>query len=141
MTRDRAWLGQIFIGDEGGFDVIMRALDHYGRRLRHVLGSPEIAGAAAMLGSILQSESARTARRLGPIADRLRAGLTDASVLAGLEGDVDTIERAMACYRSDCRKAAGGAHPYYAGLVEGNAHYMQDLAVLDDCIRKLRMYG
>ena len=137
----KVWLGSIFIKEEGGFDIIMRALNHYNRRLHRISGSPEIAG-AAMLGSVLQSESVKTASRLRPIADRMRAGLAgDATALAALEDDIEMIEKAMVCYGSDARKAAEGAHPYYAALVEGNAHHRDDVRILDDCIRRLKRYG
>ena len=136
-----AWLGSIFIRDEGGFEIVMRALNHYNRRLRRISESPEVAGAGAMFGSILQSESMKVAPRLKAVADRLRAGLADPSALAELEGDVGLMEKAMVCYGSDCRKAAAGAHAYYAGLVEGNPHYRDDAGILDDCIRRLKGYG
>ncbi len=138
---EKVWIGSIFIKDEGGFEIIMRALNHYNRRLRRISESPEIADAGAALGSILQSESMRTAPLLRPIADRLRAGLSDASALAALEGDMEIIERAMVCYRSDSQKAVDGAHKYYTRLAEGNEHYRQDLSILDDCIRRMKKYG
>jgi len=137
---EKTWVGSIFIKDEGGFDIIMRALNHYNRRLHRISESPEIADAGAMFGSILQSESARTAPRLKPVADRLRAGLADASSLAALEDDVEIMERAMICYKSDAQKAADNVHEYYAKLVEGNEHYRGDIGALDGCIRKLKRY-
>lgn len=137
----KVWLGPIFIRDEGGFEIIMRALNHYNRRLRRISDSPELAGAGATLGSVLQSESMRVAPRLKSIANRLRAGLTDPSELAALERDVEIIEKAMICYGSDSRRAADGVHEYYAGLVEGNEHYRRDMQTLDSSIARLKRYG
>jgi len=137
----KVWLGQIFIRDEGGFELIMRALNHYNRRLRRISDSPELAGAGAALGSVLQSESARVAPRLKSIANRLRAGLTDPSELAALERDIEIIEKAMVCYRSDSQRAADGLHGYYAALVEGNEHYRRDMSVLDSSVERLKRYG
>ena len=138
---EKVWLGSIFIKDEGGFDIIMRALNHYNRRLHRISESPEIADAGAMFGSILQSESMKTAPKLKPIADRLRAGLADASALAALEDDVEIIEKAMICYKSDAQKALDSVHEYYTKLVEGNEHFQNDIAVLDNCIQKLKQYN
>ncbi len=137
---EKVWVGSIFIKDEGGFDIIMRALNHYNRRLHRISDSPEIAGAGAMFASILQSESVRTAPRLRPIADRLRAGLADASALAALEDDIEIIEKAMVCYRSDSQKAIENVDGYYTGLAEGNKYYRQDVKILDDCIARLKRY-
>lgn len=135
---DTAWTGSIFIRDEGGFELIMRALNHYNRRLRRISASPEIAGAGAMFGSVLGAEAARTVPLLGPIAGRLRAGLADPAALAAVEGDIGIIEKAMVCYKADAAKAADGAHAYYAGLVEGNAHYRGDVDAIDGAIARLK---
>lgn len=138
---DRAWTGSIFLRDEGGFELVMRALNHYNRRLRRISASPEIAGAGAMFGSVLDAEAARTAPQLGAVAARLRAGLADPKALAAVEGDIGVIEKAMTCYRSDAAKAsADGAHAYYAKLVEGNVHYREDAAAIDGALAKLKGY-
>lgn len=138
---DGVWTGPIFLADEGGFDIVMRALNHYNRRLRHISDSPEVSGAGAMFGSILQSEAMKVAPRLKPIAERLRAGLLDISALAALEDDLDVLEKAMTCYGSDAQKASENAHEYYAKLVEGNAHYRDDVKILEGCIARLKRYG
>ena len=36
----QTWIGSIFIKDEGGFEIIMRALNHYNRRLHHISEDP-----------------------------------------------------------------------------------------------------
>ncbi len=138
---DRIWTGSIFIADEGGFDIIMRALNHYNRRLRRISQSPEISEAGAMFGSILESEAGKTIPKLKPIADRLRAGLGDMSKLAALKDDVKIIEKAMTCYKSDAQKAADDVHEYYSSLVEGNAHYRDDIRIMDGCISRLKQYS
>ena len=102
------WTGGLFVRHEGGFEVVMRALNHYNRRLRRISESPELGSAGAMLASVLQSESAKTAPKLKELAARMRASLTDDAALASLENDLDLAGRAMSCYASDLRRAAAG---------------------------------
>lgn len=102
------WTGGLFVRHEGGFELVMRALNHYNRRLRRISESPELGSAGAVLASVLQSESAKTAPKLKELAGRMRASLTDDAALASLEGDLDLVGRAMSCYASDLRRAAAG---------------------------------
>ena len=137
---DKTWIGSIFIRDEGGFEIIMRALNHYNRRLHRITRTPEIADAGATLGSILQSESIRTASRLKPIANRLREGLADPAVLATLHDDMETVKKAMLCYKADCQKAADGIS-YYTDMLKDNTHVQEDMAVVDAAIGRLEEYS
>ena len=102
------WTGGLFVRHEGGFEMVMRALNHYNRRLRRISESPELGSAGAMLASVLQSESAKTAPKLKELAARMRASLTDDAALASLENDLDLVGRAMSCYASDLRRATAG---------------------------------
>lgn len=132
-----AWLGGLFIRHEGGFEVLMRALNHYNRRLRRISESPEVAAAGAMFASVLQSESARTAPQLKDLAARLRASLTDDGRLASLEGDVDLAVRAMSCYASDLRRAASGDR--FCSSLVGEAR--DEPGAVESAMARLREYA
>lgn len=137
---DKVWLGSIFIKNEGGFDIIMRAMNHYNRRLHRISASPEIADAGAMFGSVLESQSAKIMPQLKIIADRLRAGLCDESVLAEVRDDIEIIEKALICYKSDITKHNNGVHQYYTDLLKGNNHADTDVDLIDTCIQRLKDY-
>ena len=51
------WLGGIFLKNEGGYEIVLRSLAHYKKRLRSIGESPELKEAAAMFAPILQSQA------------------------------------------------------------------------------------
>ena len=51
------WMGGIFLKDEGGYEIVLRSLAHYKKRLRSIGESPELKEAAAMFAPILQSQA------------------------------------------------------------------------------------
>ena len=130
------WIGGLFVRHEGGFELLMRALNHYNRRLRRISESPELGSAGAMLASVLESESAKTAPKLKELAARLRASLTDGEALASLEGDLDLAGRALSCYASDLRRAASGDR-FCASLLRGDA---DEPGAVDLAAERLQQY-
>ena len=50
---EKIWLGGIYLKDEGGYEIILRSLIHYKKRLMTIDKSPEIKDSAAMFGGIL----------------------------------------------------------------------------------------
>ena len=136
--KTSVWTGSIFIKEEGGFFIILRALNHYNRRLGRIGESPEIGEAGAVFGSILQAEAGRVIPQLRPLANKMRAALTDPAVLASLEKDIPLMEKAMTCYRSDGRKALERLHPFYAVLAAGDEKLEKDLPVIEEAVRRLR---
>lgn len=138
--NDKIWIGSIFLKNEGGFEVVMRALNHYNRRLHRISQSPEVGDAGAMFGSILQAESAKVIPQLKPIANRLRGGLCDDAVLADIQQDLPIIQKALVCYKADIQKASRDVHRYYTQLVQDNKHAKDDLEIIDDAIKKINGY-
>ena len=131
------WLGGLFVRHEGGFEIIMRALNHYNRRLRRISESPELDSAGAMFASVLQSESAKTAPQLKALAARMRASLTDDDALDSLQESIELASRAASCYASDLRRAASGDE-FCASLLRGDP---DDPAAVESAIGRLREYG
>lgn len=130
------WTGGLFVRHEGGFELVMRALNHYNRRLRRISESPELGSAGAMLGSVLRAESEKTAPRLKELAARMRASLTDDGALASLEKDLELVGRAMSCYSSDLRRAASG-DAFCASLLGGCPDEPEEV---DSAMGRLRAY-
>ena len=52
---DKIWLGGIYLKEEGGYEIILRSLIHYKKRLMTVDKSPEIKDSAAMFGGIFKA--------------------------------------------------------------------------------------
>ena len=54
---DKIWLGGIFLKNEGGYEIVLKSLSHYKKRLQTIGNSPELKEAAAMFAPILQSQA------------------------------------------------------------------------------------
>lgn len=118
---DGVWLGSIYIKDEGGYEIVLRALRHYARRLATIGSSPEISGGGAGSGAfaqIISHEASRTGPRVVDLARRLPALLAEPGGPARLEADIPLIKRALESYRADLAKAADpSADEYYRRLI------------------------
>ena len=51
------WMGGIFLKDEGGYEIVLKSLVHYKKRLQTIHASPELKEAAAMFAPVLQSQA------------------------------------------------------------------------------------
>ena len=60
---EKIWLGGIYLKEEGGYDIILRSLNHYKKRLMTVDKSPEIKDSAAMFGGILKQAAMKRSVR------------------------------------------------------------------------------
>ena len=50
-------MGGIFLKDEGGYEIVLKSLVHYKKRLQTIHASPELKEAAAMFAPVLQSQA------------------------------------------------------------------------------------
>ena len=45
------WMGGIFLKDEGGYEIVLKSLVHYKKRLQTIHASPELKEAAATIAT------------------------------------------------------------------------------------------
>jgi hypothetical protein len=74
---DKIWLGGIYLKEEGGYEIILRSLIHYKKRLMTVDKSPEIKDSAAMFGGILRQAAMKTIPKIDEITQKIRHSLSD----------------------------------------------------------------
>ncbi len=110
-----AWTGSIFLRDEGGYAVVLRALRHYRRRLAGIGASPEVKG-APVFGRVVVDAASRAGPRADDLLGRLPRCLADPEETRSLEEFVPLMRSALAAYASSLSKAAAG-EGYYAGLL------------------------
>ena len=51
---EKFWVGGIYLKEEGGYEIILKSLAHYEKRLKTIHASPEVKEAAAMFAPVLQ---------------------------------------------------------------------------------------
>ena len=61
---EKAWVGAIYLKDEGGYQIVLKSLHHYKKRLRTLQNSPELKNAAAMFGPVLVQQAAKTVPKI-----------------------------------------------------------------------------
>ena len=52
---EKMWLGGIYFKDEGGYEIVLKSLNHYKNRLKTLNDSPELKEAAAMFAPRFES--------------------------------------------------------------------------------------
>lgn len=138
------WLGSIYVKDEGGYAVVLRALRHYARRLASIGASPELSGGGGAFAQIISHEASRTGPLVVDLVKRLPALLAEDGGAGRLEPDVPLIKRALESYRADLARAADpAADQYYRGLV-ARASPQPDAdepARVEAALRRIGQYG
>jgi len=133
----QVWLGGIYLKDEGGYEIILRALNHYKKRLRTIGSSPEMAG-APMFGQIVQHEAAKALAFTDEVIDKIRKGLENSDLLKEIQKDIPIIEKALACYKSDIGKAKRGEDEFYSKLVSDAQIAASDFTNVENALERLR---
>ena len=110
------WLGSIFLKEDGGYEVVLRALHHYKKRLSKINSSPELSE-APMFIQIVQQEAAKTIPEIASIINEVNEALKNPELLPNLQKYVPTIIKALNSFESDLHKALEHKHQYYLELI------------------------
>jgi len=137
---DKIWIGGIYLKDEGGYEIILRSLTHYKKRLRTVDKSPEIKDSAAMFGGILIQAAMKAMPEVDEIIQKIRQSLFDDQMINSLNENIPTLEKALLSYESDIHKAQNTGHEYYLKLVDDLTLAKQDLELIKIAKSKINQY-
>lgn len=120
---DRVWIGGIYLKDEGGYEVVLRALRYYLKLLKGISEAPATSGSPT-LARLLQQEADRVGPAVLRAGQNLKSGLADPETLAAVQNNVQHIQKALDSYRAGVREALGGS-VYHKELV-GKGHLTED---------------
>ena len=123
----KIWLGGIYLKDEGGYEIILRSLTHYKKRLMTVDKSPEIKDSAAMFGGILKQAAMKTIPKIDKIIEKIQESLPHAQLVNTLNENIPMLEKALTSYETDIQKAQDTGHEYYLNLIGDLASVKGDL--------------
>ena len=113
----KIWLGGIYLKDEGGYEIILRSLIHYKKRLRTIDKSPEIKDSAAMFGGILIQAAMKTIPKIDEIIEKIQKSLPHSQLVNTLNENIPFLEKALVSYETDIQKAQDTGHEYYLNLI------------------------
>lgn len=135
---DPVWLGGIFLRDEGGYKIVIKALNHYKKRLKTLGQSPELQNSAAMFASVLHQEATKTVPKIDKTIEDIHNSLSNPEQLQSLQSKVSFLEKALSCYQSDIQKAQDTGNKYFLMLVGDLAAASNDVKPLKAAKSKLR---
>ena len=134
------WIGGIYLKEEGGYEIILRALYHYRKRLKSIGRSPELTN-APMFAQIVLQEANKTGPLIDPAISKIKNALVHPETLSDLHADISLYERALVCYHSDIQKAANGTDEFYSKLISDNAMAMTDYPNIKLALEKIKQFS
>lgn len=137
---EKVWLGGIYLKDEGGYEIILRSLLHYKKRLMTVDKSPEIKDSAAMFGSILKQAAIKTMPKINEIIKIIEDGLPDVQALNILKENIPFLQKALASYEADIQKAQDTGNEYYLNLIGDLPSVKDDLELIKTAKSKIKEF-
>ena len=138
---EKIWIGGIYLKDEGGYEIILKSLLHYKKRLRSIEESPELKEAAAMFGPLLIQQAMKTYPKVIEIIKKIQNNIGDIKTIISLEEDVSFLEQALSCYESDIHKAQESEHEYFKKLIENLEESKKDSDVIKIALEKIKQYS
>ena len=137
---EKIWIGGIYLKDEGGYEIILRSLIHYKKRLMTIDKSPEIKDSAAMFGGILLLAARKEMPKINETIQKIQKGLSDTQSVNTLEEDIPFLEKALSSYELDIQKAQDTGHEYYLNLVGDLASVKDDLNLIKIAKSKITQF-
>ena len=127
---DKIWLGGIFLKNEGGYEIVLKSLGHYKKRLQTIGNSPELKEAAAMFAPVLQQQAVKIVPQIDVTVSKIQDALSDSIPVDSLADDVPLMQKALECYQSDIEKAETTGHEYFQKLLGDIPKAKQDSATV-----------
>ena len=138
---DKIWLGGIYLKDEGGYEIILKSLNHYKNRLKTLNESPELKEAGATFGSILNQQARKTVPKINEVIEKIQTSLRDVQILKELEEEKQFLEKALSCYESDIHKAEDTGNEYFVKLVGDMIQGRKDLETIKTALNKINNFS
>jgi hypothetical protein len=138
---DKIWLGGIYLKDEGGYEIILKSLNHYKNRLKTLNESPELKDGGGTFGSILNQQARKTVPKINEVIEKIQTSLSDVQILKELEEEKQFLEKALSCYESDIHKAEDAGNEYFVKLVGDMIQGRKDLVTIKTALDKINNFS
>lgn len=138
---EKVWLGAIYLKDEGGYEIVLKSLNHYKKRLKNIGSSPELKDSSAMFGSLLQQEAMKTIPKIDQKIKTIQEGLTDIKLLNSLSDDWRFLSKALMCYEADIKKAQDTGHEYFLKLIGDLPQVKNNIKLIKNALNKIEQFS
>ena len=137
---EKLWMGGIYLKEEGGYEIILKSLIHYKKRLQTIHASPELKEAAAMFAPVLQSQAKKRIPIIEEVKEKIEQCLLNLIPVQSLEQNLEILEKALECRKADIEKAQDTGVEYFIKLI-GNVHEARnDLEPIKNALKKIKQY-
>ena len=137
---EKMWLGGIYFKDEGGYEIVLKSLNHYKNRLKTLNDSPELKEAAAMFAPVLNQQARKTVPKIDETVKKIQENLNNIESLNNLQEDIPFFQKALECYESDIHKAESTGYEYFTKLIGDMSQAKKDLEVIKTALEKINQF-
>jgi len=138
---EKIWLGGIFLKEEGGYEIILKSLNHYKNRLKTLNDSPELKDSAAMFASVLNQQARKTVPKINEVIEKIVDNLDNNNNTDKIFEEKSFLEKALSCYEADIHKAEDTGHEYFVKLVGDMAQARKDLNTIKIALDKINNFS
>ena len=137
---EKMWLGGIYFKDEGGYEIILKSLNHYKNRLKTINKSPELKEAGAMFAPVLNQQAMKTIPKIDEMIKKIQNNLNNIESINKLQEDISFLQKALTCYESDIHKAEDTGREYFVELVGDIGQAKKDLEIIKVALKKINEF-
>ena len=137
---EKIWIGGIYLKEEGGYQIILKSLTHYKKRLQTIHSSPELKQAAAMFAPVLQSQAKKRIPMIENTIEKIKIFLLDSTKSELLKEDAEILEKALECRKSDIEKAENTSDEYFVKLLGNFQESKKDVEQINNALKKIKEY-
>ena len=134
------WMGGIFLKDEGGYEIVLKSLIHYKKRLQTIHASPELKEAAAMFAPVLQSQAKKRIPIIDETKEKMEQGLLNLIPIQLLGQNLEILEKSLECRKADIEKAEDTGAEYFIKLIGDVQEARNDLEPIKIALKKIKQY-
>ena len=136
----KLWIGGIYLKEEGGYEIILKSLIHYKKRLQTIHASPELKEAAAMFAPVLQSQAKKRIPIIEEVKEKIEQCLLNLIPVQSLEQNLEILEKALECRKADIEKAQDTGVEYFIKLIGNVNEARNDLEPIKNALKKIKQY-
>ena len=136
----KTWIGGIYLKEEGGYEIILKSLIHYKKRLQTIHQSPELKEAAAMFAPILQSTARKKIPDIDKVKEKIDQCLLNLIPVQSLEQNLEILQKALECRKADIEKAEDTGAEYFINLLGDVQKARNDLEEIEKALIKINQY-
>ena len=137
----KSWIGGIYLKEEGGYEIILKSLIHYKKRLQTIHASPELKEAAAMFAPVLQSQARKRIPMIDETKEKMEQILLNSIPMKSLEQNLEVLEKALECRKADIEKAENTGAEYFIKLLGDIQEARKDLEPIKIGLVKIKQYS